>query len=573
MPIQFEHFGGTNGRRLFFLVHGMDRTAADLAPLKAAIRASFPDDRLVMVTYPASRWSNQNPLDVAKHCVDRIQSEFESGPEGGYQEIVLVGHSLGALIARKVCLLAHGICSDFAAGIPVTPAPRTWANKIKRLVLLAGMSRGWKLWPRNQHTPRLRWIGRGLQFGLARIFGQGRLVRAAHRGSPFVVNLRLDWLALINGDYAKEMPPDLVVQIAALRDTMVHPSDHFDLQAGRNFRYVPVEGTSHNALVQFDDAEHGPERKRKFLHALSTPPEEFVSEWNTAGVAPPNPDVTQVILLAHGIRDYGKWQEDLRIQLHDGASQRHLMIDTSILNYGYLPLLPFLFGAGRTIHIERLMDRYAEMRSRYPKASCSFAGHSNGTYLLASALRRYRASRFARVAFMGSIVQRNFPWLHEFESRVGEVRNHVASADWVVAIFPSLFEMIRLLPLMGNFPLNRDFGSAGHTGFTQANDSFVNVAYIDGSHGAALKPEHRESLVSFLLGDAPEARIMPKVVNEYNGWVDAAHKVCVLIWIAILAAGIFLFRGSELANHWLGWQPWILPAVVLLWYFFALFTL
>ena len=206
MPIQFEHFGGTNGRRLFFLVHGMDHTAADLAPLKAAIRASFPDDRLVLVTYPALRWSNQNPLDVAKQCVDRIQSEFESGPEGGYQEIVLVGHSLGALIARKVCLLAHGICSDFAAGIPVTPAPRSWANRIKRLVLLAGMSRGWKLWPRNQHTPRFRWIGRGLQFGLARIFGQGRLVRAAHRGSPFVVNLRLDWLALINGDYTKEMP-------------------------------------------------------------------------------------------------------------------------------------------------------------------------------------------------------------------------------------------------------------------------------------------------------------------------------------------------------------------------------
>ena len=143
----------------------------------------------------------------------------------------------------------------------------------------------------------------------------------------------------------------------------------------------------------------------------------------------------------------------------------------------------------------------------------------------------------------------------------------------MVAIFPSLFEMIRLLPLMSNFPLNRDFGSAGHTGFTQANDSIVNVAYIDGSHGAALKPEHRESLVSFLLGDAPEARIMPKVVDAHNGWIDAAHKVCVLIWIAILAAGILLFRDSELANHWLGWQPWILPAVVVLWYFFALFTL
>ena len=374
-----------------------------------------------------------------------------------------------------------------------------------------------------------------------------------------------------NGDHPKETPPDLVVQIAALHDTVVHPSDHIDLRAGQNFRYLSVEGTSHQALVQFDDAEHGADRKRKFLHSLSTRPEEFVSEWNT-GVDPPNANVLQVILLAHGIRDYGKWQEDLRDQLQAGAAKRQLLIETSILNYGYLPLLPFLFGIGRTIHIERLMDRYAEMRSRYPKASCSFAGHSNGTYLLASALRRYRASRFARVAFMGSIVQRNFPWLKEFENRVGEVRNHVASADWVVAIFPSLFEMVRLLPLLRRFPLNRDFGSAGHTGFTQSSGTVRDVAYIEGGHGAALKAECRESLVSFLLGDAPEVSIMPRLVDVQTGWVDAAHKVCILIWTAILLAGILLFRSSVLANAWLGWRWPILPAAVIVVFLFAFFA-
>ena len=571
MPIQFEHHGEPRGRRLFFLVHGMEHTAADLAHLKEAIRAEFPEDRLVLVTYPSSRWSNQNPLEVAEKCVAEIQSEFESGPDGGYEEIIIVGHSLGALLARKICLLAHGICSDFAVDIPFTPASRSWANKVKRLVLLAGMRRGWRLWPRNQYSSRIRWIARGLQLAVARVLGRGLLLRAAHRGSPFIVNLRLDWLALINGDYPKELPPDLVVQIAALHDTVVHPSDHIDLQAGWNFRYVAVEGTSHNALVRFDDAEHGLERKHKFLHALNTSPEEFAVEL-IPGVDSPNAKVAQVILLLHGIRDYGKWQEDLRGQLQAGAAKRQLLIETSIFNYGYLPLLPFLCGIGRTIHIERFMDRYAEMRATYPKALCSFAGHSNGTYLLASALRRYRASRFARVAFMGSIVQRNFPWRKEFKNRIAEVRNHVASADWVVAIFPSLFEMVRSLPLMHNFPLNRDFGSAGHTGFTQSGGTIQNVAYIEGGHGAALEPECRESLVSFLLGDAPEVRTMPKVVEWQAGWVANAHKICVLIWIAILVAGIFLFRGSVLVNAWLGWQWPILPAAVIVVFLFAFFT-
>jgi len=173
---------------------------------------------------------------------------------------------------------------------------------------------------------------------------------------------------------------------------------------------------------------------------------------------------------------------------------------------------------------------------------------------------------------MGSIVQRNFPWLKEFENRVGEVRNHVASADWVVAIFPSLFEMVRLLPLMRNFPLNRDFGSAGHTGFTQSSGTVRDVAYVNGSHGAALKPECRESLVSFLLGDAPEVSIMPKLVDGQAGWVDTAHKVCILIWAAMLVAGILVFRASWLVNAWFGWRWPILPAAVIVVFFVAFFA-
>ena len=125
---------------------------------------------------------------------------------------------------------------------------------------------------------------------------------------------------------------------------------------------------------------------------------------------------------------------------------------------------------------------------------------------------------------------------------------------------------------MHNFPLNRDFGSAGHTGFTQPSGSVRNVAYIEGGHGAALEPECRESLVSFLLGDAPEVRIMPEVVDGQAGWVASAHKACALIWVAILVAGNFLFRASVLVNAWLGWQWPILPAAVIVVFLFAFFT-
>jgi hypothetical protein len=241
----------------------MEHKAANLSQLRDAIQADFPDDRCILLTYPSSRWSNANPLEIATLCVTKIQSEFDQRNDEGYREVILVGHSLGALLVRKACLIAHGICSDFAPGLGVRAAPRrkAWANKITRLVLLAGMSRAWRLTPRNQHTPRVRWLARVIQLAVARAFGHGHLVRAAHRGTPFIVNLRLDWLGLVNGDYIGEIAPALVVQIAGLHDTMVHPSDHIDLQAGRNFKYLSVQATKHDAMVLFDEDVHGAERK------------------------------------------------------------------------------------------------------------------------------------------------------------------------------------------------------------------------------------------------------------------------------------------------------------------------
>lgn len=575
MSISFQHYGQHSGSRLFFVVHGMEHTAANLAQVKETIADAFPADDILMVTYPAGRWSNLNPIELAKQCVARIQFEFEAHTAGGYKDLVLVGHSLGALFARKICLLAHGICSDYAGELAVKPAPRKWANRITRLVLLAGMSRGWRLWPRNRYTPINRWLARACQYWLASSLGLGKLVRSAHRGSPFIVNLRLDWLALSNRDYPNQTPPEVVVQLAGMHDTVVHPTDHIDLQAGRNFRYYEIPGTSHHAMVRFDDPQYGAQRKRVFLYALQTPVPDF-----EGGLIPqtesPDESVAQIILTTHGIRDYGKWQEDLRDDLIAEARKRNLSIATSISNYDYLPLIPFLFGWGRSVHTERLMDRYAEVRSQYPKAKCSFAGHSNGTYLVASALRRYQASSFERVAFMGSIVQRNFPWLSQFKHRITELRNYVASSDAVVAVFPSLFEMIRQVPLMSGFPLNRDFGSAGHTGFTQLSENVRNVSYISGGHGAALEPRHRQALVSFLLGDAGEHRIAPELVGNQSEGVVLAHKACLLIWLFMLAAALGLliaavFFNLWLAQHWPSVPSWPVPVALAVLYGFILF--
>jgi hypothetical protein len=66
------------------------------------------------------------------------------------------------------------------------------------------------------------------------------------------------------------------------------------------------------------------------------------------------------------------------------------------------PLLPFITYRDRQKNVRRFMDEYTENLARFPKAeTIDFIGHSNGTYILASALQRYVTMRVRRVYFGG----------------------------------------------------------------------------------------------------------------------------------------------------------------------------
>ena len=92
---------------------------------------------------------------------------------------------------------------------------------------------------------------------------------------------------------------------------------------------------------------------------------------------------------------------------------------------------------------------------------------------------RYAPSEFSSVVFAGSVVNRSFGWDRLVQrGRVEQVRNYVATRDWVVAIFPGMFEQVS--------PLNGDLGTAGHNGFTETEGQRYQVCFIKGSHSAAI---------------------------------------------------------------------------------------
>ncbi|RNF85211.1 hypothetical protein [Montanilutibacter psychrotolerans] len=139
--------------------------------------------------------------------------------------------------------------------------------------------------------------------------------------------------------------------------------------------------------------------------------------------------------------------------------------------------------------------------------------------------------RFENVVFAGSVVSTRFDW-RRFTGgqsrRVGKVLNFVASADWVVAFFPKLFQRFRW----------QDLGSAGHDGFdTKTRSNGVEeVRYVAGAHSAGIQERCWDWIAEFVINGRADLRQLPGRAESRHWCVEALGRVPWVIWLLILLA-------------------------------------
>ncbi|HEY2589282.1 MAG TPA: hypothetical protein VGI81_26290, partial [Tepidisphaeraceae bacterium] len=472
--------------QLVVILHAWVSSSSSMADVRTTVVEAMPNADLLTPDYPASLLSNADPIDIADELVDVIRAAWDQRIAKGkaYAEIILIGYSLGALLVRKAFAFARGHDDDTHCGIQRAPQP--WASAVTRIILLAGMNRGWAFHRGERGMSLPKWLG---YQGIALLFawlGIAKLINSVRRGAPFVANLRVQWIRLIGSS----TPPPLTVQLLGQGDDVVSQDDNVDLQSGAEFIYKWLPDTAHADAASFSKGPGGAVRKRIFCEAMLTPANELIGD----AIQKPERDVTiqDVVFVMHGIRDFGLWTESVAQQVSAQANAASRRVETITSGYGYFPMLNFLILGERQRNVRWFMDQYTEAMAKYPQARMSFIGHSNGTYLLASALQRYAACRFHRIVFAGSVVPTQFAW-DEYRAvrRVAAVQNYVGSNDWVVAIFPKVFEQFRV----------GDLGSGGYDGFTNGTAHPHQIVYIRGGHGAAIVPENHAALAAFALGD------------------------------------------------------------------------
>jgi hypothetical protein len=195
-----------------------------------------------------------------------------------------------------------------------------------------------------------------------------------------------------------------------------------------------------------------------------------------------------------------------------------------------------------------------------------FVGHSNGTYLLGSALQRYRSSTFGRVVCAGSVLPRDFEWDEMVpkpgvEGRIKAIRSYVASRDWVVGIFPNLFDGWT------------DIGGGGFLGFLREPAVSSQYLCVSGSHGGAIVADNFDSIIAFVL----DGRLVPPPERlraaERSKWVELFSKLDWAIWGLLVAAVVAIGWSLVWAAPLLGVAWWLPVGIYVLLLLLVLNTL
>lgn len=484
---------------LVFILHGYTCKVELYDSIVSVITAELPNSVVKVPALPMSTFSTADPNKIVQHIIKEIDDVWtkEKEPE---TRIILIGHSTGALLARKTYLIACGENSD--APFENTYKRRSalpWAENIDRIILFAGMNRGWTI---NDHLYNWRALSIRLGLVLGKImwfFGATPLPFKTRRGAPFVTQLRIQWISMVHHasdlvaqEKRKKVGNTTVIQMLGTKDDLISPEDSVDMVTGANFIYLEVPQSGHLDVLDLTEKIRGKNRKAVFKKALLGTTGSLKNIMVTPtdqGIQDMDPTVTDVIFVIHGIRDTGYWTQKLARRVHTMVANSQQKFKTETATYGYFPMLPFILYYERRKKVAWLMERYIENLAFYPNAEFSFMGHSNGTYLLAKALETYPACRFKHVVFGGSVVRSNYDWEGIInEGRISKFINIVATKDWVVSVFPKSFQLLRL----------QDIGGGGFDGFQTIN-SKINLKFIDGSHGAITDEKYWDELAHFLV--------------------------------------------------------------------------
>ncbi len=552
-------------KTLVIIFHGVGGARA-IESLYKLVEQEFQGAKIYAPPLPYRHWFAL--ARASKIVAEQIGQINRLCSENEYDDIIIIGYSFGAVIAKRVIIEASklsktwedaGTSAKHITAARVEPElekirPQEWADRVSRLVLVAGVVRGWSIEDTKDGFQWFFWT-LGSLIGDTILFGKPTLFDI-RKGAPFVVQTRIRWMEFLY----KYKPKFEVSQLLGTIDDMVPPDDSVDFAMetiGQKFQLIEVPHSGHENILELSCTANNKQQlgiqkvRREIISAVLTgsnlpPSAKTVSRSAFADELPipPDPSKTDVVFIIHGIRDRGHWTKKIAARVKVVAEQAKSKLITRTPSYGFFPILPFVLPWYRRKKVEWLMDQYAEARISFPEADISFVGHSNGTFLAARALQTYPTASFKNMMFAGSVVRPDYPWRDFIQSgRVSKVYNGIATADWVVALFPHGLRWYK------NF---FQLGGAGHVGFVPDKNIDGHVfqlqypsppeqqtqLYVSGEHSAAVQESQWDEIANFIVNGITPSNGNVDFTSKQNPWIKALGFASpVLITVSIFVLG------------------------------------
>ena len=398
------------------------------------------------------------------------------------RHIVLIGHSLGGLIARSAWLKGLGYDSR---------SPSEWPAKLDRIVLLGVPNGGFKFRKGVTFLKALYALATPLtDFG----------IEHAKAGGYWATNLRLRWL-----DAFRDLPPQMwpyVAEVIGVDDRLVTGDDLKDSDYLPKTATFRIDGTDHAGLIDVRTGDEADRRWPTLARAI------FGAEQATTVS---RISTQRVYFIFHGIRASADddWVDAMREELAKTGA-RVVAPDT-----GYFSAFEFALPFVRNRKAHDFLEKYGDLSVTHDPDNFAFLGHSNGTYMMGRAMQRVPAVRFRTILLAGTVLNPMYDWalLRERRQigsylnmkdgtrrwRQGTVHNERARMDVPVGVLAAF--------LSGLKPFNRDVGPGGTVGFVNA-ESIVSqdpMRYA-GGHAAALSTSsrvRRAEIATFLKDGKP----------------------------------------------------------------------
>lgn len=513
--------GNENATKLLIYVTGLVPPKSDALLQKMA--NAQPGQWLVhQHDHRLKPWGRQKKLEAA---VDTLSADIatrvrvqENKTGTAVEEVRLVGHSIGGLLARAAYLKSGGWWQAVSGdNVP-------WAPKVRRIVLLGSPNAGYRREAMKLHLRVLLFLlGPFAKF----------TAEATEYQGYWITNLRLRWL---NAFDAMGASAPLTVNVIGGKDGLVTADDTQDVAFMPRMVDLTTGGADHAGLVNIDQSLDPEGLWIDLQKAI------FDEDYFTPEDANPR-SKEPVYFIEHGIRTdaHDAWVKPIKDAI--GGSPAVVIAPS----YGFFSAWEFALPLNRHRNVHTFINAYAEKARTHHPNNFRFFGHSNGTFMMGRSLLEVSAVKFERIMLAGTVLPPKFRWTDLVEN--GQIGHYTPSGDWQAGIVHN--DRARIdwpvgglcAFLNGLWPFQQDIGPGGTRGFNNAAIVTEHSLFWPGGHGGALTTQRGYAdrpteIAKFLRGGADTCKPTKK-----SPWIFRAFSRLLQVgaWLIVAAIVYWLY--------------------------------